>query len=205
MDCTEELQSCSLSPKDTTGLRQFRKAGCFGPSPTVCIYCCCWICRMPLDLVSNNHFALMSSAATLLANVDICVVGANTFLIPLQSVQSNSWKCRGRSTKKTGTQTARSMWMRINHTGNYTTSCATWYMEPAKSGLPKPQTLVEVAPQMQPRNESHWVRGEEVATQAPTKTTGTVKDRHKDCHHGTYPPRCHPRLHVPKLQRHKQV
>ena len=49
--------------------------------------------------------------------------------------------------------------MRINHTENYTTSCATWYMEPAKSGQPKPQTWVEVAPQMQPRNESHWVRG----------------------------------------------
>ena len=66
---------------------------------------------------------------------------------------SDSWKCRE------GRRRGLAPKLREEVDANQSYGELHDYMEPAKSGQPKPQTWVEVAPQMQPRNESHWVRG----------------------------------------------
>ena len=84
---TRELRSCSVIVKDTTRWRLFQMTDLFPKHPLVCLYLClsCGSClSVELLGLSPAVFRPMSSPATVLARVDVCiarVVRAISFLV----------------------------------------------------------------------------------------------------------------------------
>ena len=64
LNCTRELRSCSVSVKDTTRLRLFRKTDSFPPRPLAC-FCLCLPCCSCLLFVLLLVLVLLSGAPPL--------------------------------------------------------------------------------------------------------------------------------------------